>query len=87
MVCEERREGERTRSASWRKKKQESEVTSGFTDWVASDGKGEQGEVSVFQGTFWERGGELGGGGKWSSHSPEERDLAPDRNGAAARGE
>ena len=52
MVCEERREGERTRSASWRKKKQESEVTSGFTDWVASDGKGEHCEVSDFQGTF-----------------------------------
>ena len=80
-----------TRSASWRKKKQESEVTD-FTDLVASERKGEHGEVSVFQGTFfetacWERGGELGGGGKWSSHSPEERDLAPDRNGAAARGE
>ena len=32
-------------------------------------------------------GGELGGGGKWSSHSPDEWDLVPERKGAAARGE
>jgi hypothetical protein len=32
-------------------------------------------------------GGELGGGRKWSSHSPEEGDLVPERKGAAARGE
>ena len=53
VACEERREGKMTRSASWRKKKQESEVTD-FTDLVASERKGEHGEVSVFQGTFFE---------------------------------
>ena len=55
---------------------------------VASDGKGEHNEVSVFQGPFvGTADGELGGGGKWSSHSPDEWDLVPERKGAAARGE
>ena len=55
---------------------------------VASEGKGGLDEVSVFLGTScWERGRELVGGGKWSSHSPDVGDLEPERKGADAEGE